>query len=48
VVVKGRELTLQDAIQTLTDLIKAMKKAADEGIDGKTFARMCADKAKAR
>jgi ParB/RepB/Spo0J family partition protein len=48
VVVKGRELTLEDAIQALTDLIKAMKKAAEEGIDGKTFARMCADKAKAR
>lgn len=46
VVVKGRELTLQDAIQALFDLLKAMKKASDEGIDGKTFARMCADKAK--
>lgn len=48
VVVKGRELTLEDAIQALTDLVKAMKKAAEEGIDGKTFGRMCADKAKAR
>jgi ParB family chromosome partitioning protein len=46
VVVKGRELTLQDAIQALTDLMKAMKKAAEEGIDGRTFARMCAAKAR--
>jgi ParB family chromosome partitioning protein len=46
VVVKGRELTLQDAIQALSDLMKAMKKAAEEGIDGKTFAQMCAAKAR--
>ena len=46
VMVKGHELTLDDAIQTLTDLLKAMKKASEEGIDGKTFARMCADKAR--
>jgi ParB family chromosome partitioning protein len=48
VVVKGRELTLQDAIEAITELLRAMKKAAEEGIDGKTFGRMCADKAKAR
>lgn len=47
VAVKGQELTLEDAIQALTELLKAMKKASAEGIDGKTFARMCADKAKA-
>lgn len=48
VVVKGKELSIEDAIESLTELLKAMKKAAVEGIDGRTFARMCADKAKAR
>jgi ParB family chromosome partitioning protein len=48
VVVKGNAVSIDDAIQALTDLLKAMKKAAEEGIDGKTFGRMCADKAKAR
>lgn len=46
VVVKGQELKLSDAIEALTALLKAMKKASEEGIDGKTFARMCADKAR--
>jgi len=48
VVVKGNELSLDDAIEALTELLKAMKKASEEGIDGKTFGRVCADKAKAR
>jgi ParB family chromosome partitioning protein len=46
VVVKGQELTLDDAIEAVTELLKAMKKASEERIDGKTFARMCADKAR--
>jgi ParB family chromosome partitioning protein len=45
VVIKGRELTLLDAIQALFDLSKAMKRASEEGIDGRTFARMCAERA---
>jgi ParB family transcriptional regulator, chromosome partitioning protein len=47
VVVKGSDLTLEDAIQALTELLKAMKKASDDGIDGSTFARICRDKTKA-
>ncbi len=47
VVVKGHELTLEDAIEALTELLKAMKKASDDGIDGSTFSRICRDKAKA-
>ncbi len=47
VVVKGSKLTLEDAIQDLTQLLKAMKKASEDGIDGSTFARFCRDKAKA-
>jgi ParB family chromosome partitioning protein len=48
VVVKGNEISIEDAIEALTELVKAMKKASEEGIDGTTFARVCADKAKAR
>jgi ParB family chromosome partitioning protein len=47
VVIKGRELTLFDAIQALTELTKAMKRASEDGIDGSTFSRVCRDKAKA-
>jgi ParB/RepB/Spo0J family partition protein len=47
VVVKGSELTLEDAIHVLTELLKAMKKASEDGIDGSTFSRVCRDKAKA-
>jgi ParB family chromosome partitioning protein len=47
VVVKGQELTLEGAIQDLTLLLKAMKKASEDGIDGSTFSRICRDKAKA-
>jgi ParB family chromosome partitioning protein len=46
VVLKGRELTLSDAIKALTDLLRAMKKASEDGIDGSTFSRICRDKAK--
>jgi ParB family transcriptional regulator, chromosome partitioning protein len=48
VVLKGRELTLDDAIQALTELLRAMKKASEDGIDGSTFSRICRDKAKTR
>ena len=47
VTVKGSKITLEDAIQALTELLKAMKKASEDGIDGSTFSRVCRDKAKA-
>ncbi len=47
VVIKGSEISLLDAINALTGLLKAMKKASDDGIDGSTFSRVCRDKAKA-
>ncbi len=47
VVLKGKNMTLESAIQELADLVKAMKKANDDGIDGSTFSRVCRDKAKA-
>ncbi len=46
-VIKGSEISLLDAINALTGLLKAMKKASDDGIDGSTFSRVCRDKAKA-
>lgn len=46
VVVKGTDISLDDAIEALAELLKAMKKASEDGLDGKTFARVCADKAK--
>ncbi len=46
VVVKGRDLTLESAIEELTDLLKAMKVASQDGIDGTTFSRICRDRAK--
>jgi hypothetical protein len=47
VTIKGHEMTLEDAINALAELLKAMKKASEEGLDGSTFARICRDKAKA-
>ncbi len=44
---KGREVTLEDAIKAVTDLLKVMKKASEDGIDGSTFSRVCRDKVKA-
>ena len=46
VAVKGHELTLETAIDELSDLLKAMKAASQDGIDGSTFSRVCRDKAK--
>jgi ParB family chromosome partitioning protein len=48
VVVKGREISICDAIDALAELTKAMRKASDEGIDSRTFARVCAQKAKSK
>ena len=46
VIIKGCDLTLVDASKALGDLLKAMKKANDDGIDGPTFSRVCRVKAK--
>lgn len=48
VIVKAREITLENAIDALTELLKAMKKASEEGIDCAGFSRDCRDKAKTR
>jgi ParB/RepB/Spo0J family partition protein len=43
----GKELTLEEALEAMQqELFKDMKKAAEQGLDGKTFSAMCKDKAK--
>jgi ParB-like chromosome segregation protein Spo0J len=46
VVVKGKDMSLEDAVEALAEVMKAMKKAGAEGIDGSTFSRICRDRAK--
>jgi ParB family transcriptional regulator, chromosome partitioning protein len=45
VTVRGDALTLSDAIEAVQEWLKAARKAEAEGIDIKTFARICKDKA---
>ncbi len=47
VTLAGDGLTLDDVIQTLAELLKAAKKANDDGLDSKTFQAVLKDKAKA-
>jgi len=44
---EGDGLTLDDVIETLAELLKAARKANDEGLDSKTFSAVMRDKAKA-
>jgi ParB family chromosome partitioning protein len=44
---EGEGLTLDDVIETLTELLKEAKKANDQGLDSKTFSAVMRDKAKA-
>lgn len=46
ITISGQELSLDDAIQATGALLKEMKKASQENLDGKTFAAVCAQKAK--
>ena len=47
VVITGEELTLEDAINEVAELLKNRKKANEEGLDGKVFSRICEQRAKA-
>lgn len=44
---EGQGLTLDDVLETLTELLKEAKKANDQGLDSKTFSAVMRDKAKA-
>jgi hypothetical protein len=46
VTVAGRELSLADFIEALSELVKEARRAADQGLDVKTFAAVAKDKAK--
>lgn len=48
VTVRGNGISLEDATDALATLIKEMKKASADGIDGSTFSRICHDRAKQR
>jgi ParB/RepB/Spo0J family partition protein len=43
----GEGITLADVIETLTDLLKAARKANDDGLDSKTFSAVMRDRSKA-
>ena len=46
--VSGNEISLDDMIEALADLLKEAKKASEEGLDCRTFERVCKDKAKVK
>jgi ParB family transcriptional regulator, chromosome partitioning protein len=46
VTISGCELSLDDAIGAASELLKEMKKASQDNLDGKTFSAVCARKAK--
>jgi hypothetical protein len=47
VLISGKELALEDVIESLGELLKEAKKAGDSGLDVKTWAAVLRDKAKA-
>jgi len=47
VTLAGNDLSLSDVIEVLTETLKAARKANEESLDGKTWVRVMADKAKA-
>jgi ParB family chromosome partitioning protein len=46
VTVSGKAVSLAEAIDAMSEMLKAMRKAEADGIDAKTFAAVCRDKAK--
>ena len=47
VVISGPELSLEESIEAAAEYIREAKKAKEQGLDCKTFMRVCADKARA-
>lgn len=45
--VSGEGISLDDMIQAMVELLKEAKRASEQGLDAKTFERVCRDKAKA-
>jgi ParB/RepB/Spo0J family partition protein len=46
--VSGQAISLDDMIEAIVELLKEAKKAAEQGLDAKTFERVCKDKAKVK
>jgi ParB family transcriptional regulator, chromosome partitioning protein len=46
VTVAGKELSISDVIDSLTELLREAKRAADQGLDIRTLAAVAKDKAK--
>ena len=46
--VSGREISLDDMIEAISELLKAAKRAGEQGWDVTTFERVCKDRAKAK
>ena len=46
--VSGEEISLDDMIAAIVELLKEAKCASEQGLDAKTFERVCKDKAKVK
>src|SRR5207244_9809793 len=46
VTIRGKELSLSDGIEAVSDLLKQMRKGVEDGWDSKTFAKVCKDRAR--
>lgn len=46
--VSGAEISLDDMIEAIAELLKEAKRASEQGLDAKTFERVCKDKAKVK
>jgi ParB/RepB/Spo0J family partition protein len=46
--VSGTEISLDDMIEAIVELLKEAKRASEQGLDAKTFERVCKDKAKVK
>ena len=42
--VSGAEISLDDMIEAIAELLKEAKKASEQGLDCRTFERVCRDK----
>ncbi len=46
--VSGEAISLDDFIEAIVDLLKEAKRASEQGLDAKTFERVCKDRAKVK
>ena len=46
--VSGAEIGLDEMIDAIAELLKEAKKASEQGLDARTFERVCKDKSKGK